>query len=182
MDRSTRGNKRERRSFTVLCATRFRSSWLAARPPTLRYRDTFRGGVNMGEDRFVMLKAKYQTVLNKIQQLGVTLENLHVQDNKLVIRGHAKTKAESDEVWNQIKLVDPGYEKDLAAEITFNTDAAAAAPQARTYTVKHGDTLSDIAQRVYGRPSEYHKIFEANRDQLSDPDRIKPGQVLRLPA
>ncbi len=135
----------------------------------------------MGEDRLATLKAKYQSVLNKMQQLGVRLENLHVQDNKLVLRGHAKSQADSNEVWNQIKLVDAGYANDLAAEIGFDPDAPAPAKQERTYTVQKGDTLSEIAQRVYGQPSAYHKIFEANRDQLSDPDRIKPGQVLRLP-
>jgi nucleoid-associated protein YgaU len=51
----------------------------------------------------------------------------------------------------------------------------------RTYTVVSGDTLSRIAQRVYGRASRWPKIFEANRDQLDDPDRIRPGQVLKLP-
>jgi LysM repeat protein len=137
----------------------------------------------MGEDKLVTLKAKYQSVLNKMQQLGVRLENLHVQDGKLVMRGHAKTKADSNEIWNQIKLVDAGFDKDLAAQFTYDTDApAAAAKQERTYTVKKGDTLSEIAQQVYGKAADYHKIFEANRDQLSDPDRIQPGQVLRLPA
>ncbi|MGN6514199.1 MAG: LysM peptidoglycan-binding domain-containing protein [Lysobacteraceae bacterium] len=53
---------------------------------------------------------------------------------------------------------------------------------ARTYTVKPGDTLSHIAQSVYGKASRWHAIFEANRDQLQDPDLIRPGQVLQLPS
>ena len=52
----------------------------------------------------------------------------------------------------------------------------------RSYTVQAGDTLSDIAQRHFGRASRWHAIFEANRDQIDDPDRIFPGQVLRIPA
>lgn len=52
---------------------------------------------------------------------------------------------------------------------------------AQTYTVQKGDTLSHIAQKHYGKASHWHAIFEANRDQLDDPDRIFPGQVLRLP-
>ena len=52
---------------------------------------------------------------------------------------------------------------------------------ARTYTVKPGDTLSHIAQHVYGKASRWHAIFEANRDQIQDPDLIRPGQVLQLP-
>jgi len=52
---------------------------------------------------------------------------------------------------------------------------------APTYTVQAGDTLSAIAQRHYGKASHWHAIFEANRDQINDPDKIRPGQVLNLP-
>ncbi len=51
----------------------------------------------------------------------------------------------------------------------------------RRYTVVAGDTLGSIAQRFYGDPSQWRRIFEANRDQISNPDRIFPGQVLRIP-
>jgi nucleoid-associated protein YgaU len=51
-----------------------------------------------------------------------------------------------------------------------------------TYTVQKGDTLSAIAQKHYGKASHWHAIFEANRDQLDDPDLIRPGQVLKLPS
>jgi LysM repeat protein len=139
-------------------------------------------------DKFEQLKAKYQTVLKKIEQLGVRLENLHVQDDKLFIRGHAKSQRDSNEVWNQIKLVDPNYQNDLMAELSYDQAAATAPrPQAqpqepRTYTVQKGDTLSRIAKALYGDSSLYRKIFEANRDKLSDPDKIMPGQVLVVPA
>jgi len=52
----------------------------------------------------------------------------------------------------------------------------------RTYTVAKGDTLSHIAQAHYGKASKWKAIFDANRDQLSDPDKIQPGQVLKIPA
>jgi nucleoid-associated protein YgaU len=52
----------------------------------------------------------------------------------------------------------------------------------QSYTVKKGDTLSAIAQHHYGKASRWHAIFDANRDQLDNPDLIKPGQVLKLPA
>ena len=55
-------------------------------------------------------------------------------------------------------------------------------PGGNTYTVKAGDTLSHIAQHHYGKASSWHAIFQANRDQLDDPDLIRPGQVLKLPA
>jgi nucleoid-associated protein YgaU len=60
--------------------------------------------------------------------------------------------------------------------------ATAAAPHAaETYTVQAGDTLSGIARKFLGNANAYMDIFNANRDQLSDPDKIKPGQVLKIP-
>jgi uncharacterized protein YidB (DUF937 family) len=53
--------------------------------------------------------------------------------------------------------------------------------QAKTYTVVSGDTLSKIAKQHYGDANEWPKIFDANRDKLSNPDRINVGQVLRIP-
>lgn len=53
---------------------------------------------------------------------------------------------------------------------------------ARFYTVESGDTLSKIAKAYYGDPDAYRLIFEANRPMLSDPDKIYPGQVLRIPS
>lgn len=54
-------------------------------------------------------------------------------------------------------------------------------PYAQHYEVKKGDTLSKIAREFYGDAMLYTKIFEANRDILSDPDKIRPGQRLRIP-
>jgi LysM repeat protein len=140
----------------------------------------------MSDQRLEQLKSKYQSVLNLMNQLGVQLQNLHLQDNKLVLRCLAKTKADSDKVWDQIKLVDKGYQQDLMAEIGYAAEASAAAAAAaqsapRTYTIRAGDTLSRIAKEHYGDPKQYMKIFEANPDQLSDPDKIQPGQTLIIP-
>ena len=74
---------------------------------------------------------------------------------------------------------------DIVADITVTGGPAAAPPPAaaaaKTYTVKAGDTLSKIAKEHLGNAGSYMKIFELNKEQLSDPDKIKPGQVLRLP-
>ena len=51
----------------------------------------------------------------------------------------------------------------------------------KTYTVESGDTLSAISKKMYGDAGQYHKIFEANKPMLQDPDHIYPGQVLRIP-
>jgi nucleoid-associated protein YgaU len=55
-------------------------------------------------------------------------------------------------------------------------------PQDQWYTVTPGDSLSKIAKRFYGDGNRWQKIFEANRDQIKDPDLIKPGQKLKIPA
>ena len=56
-----------------------------------------------------------------------------------------------------------------------------AAPAARTYTVKAGDSLSKIAKHEYGDAAQWHKIYEANRDVIKNPDLIQPGWTLKLP-
>ena len=61
-------------------------------------------------------------------------------------------------------------------------EAQARQPAARTYTVKSGDSLSAIAKKEYGDAGAWRRIFEANRDQISDPDLIHPGQELKIPA
>ena len=55
------------------------------------------------------------------------------------------------------------------------------APEAKYYTVVKGDTLSKISKEQYGDANKYQKIFEANKPMLSNPDKIYPGQVLRIP-
>jgi nucleoid-associated protein YgaU len=138
------------------------------------------------EQRFSELKQKYAAALRMIEQQGVRLANLHVENNKLLIRGEAPSDDAKNRVWDQIKLIDPSF-GDLVADITVNPNAAptattSAAGSGRTYTVKSEDTLSKIAREFYGDASQYMKIYNANRDQLSDPDKIKPGQNLVIPA
>jgi nucleoid-associated protein YgaU len=54
-------------------------------------------------------------------------------------------------------------------------------PYTQTHVVRKGDTLSKIAEEYYGDARLYPKIFDANRDILKDPDKIQPGQKLRIP-
>jgi LysM repeat protein len=138
------------------------------------------------EQLFNQLKQKYQTVLNEIEQQNVKLQNLHIEGNKLFIRGTAPSQQAKDAIWNQIKLVDPNY-SDLTADITVEAPqqraAAVGGPTAgvQTYTVQSGDTLTEISKQFYGSPNEYMRIFYANRDKLSEPDKIKEGQQLVIP-
>ena len=104
------------------------------------------------------------------------------RDGKLYFTGTVKTEAEKNELWTAIKTI-PEWRDEIVADIKVTGGGAApAAAAARTYTVKSGDTLSAIARDHLGDANAYTKIFEANRDQLSDPDKIKPGQVLKIPA
>jgi nucleoid-associated protein YgaU len=70
---------------------------------------------------------------------------------------------------------------DKTPPVASGTDTQASNPYTQTYTVVSGDTLSKIAQKYYGDPALYTKIFEANRDVLRDPNKIMPGQKLRIP-
>ena len=115
------------------------------------------------------------------------------RDGKLYFTGTVKSEADKNEIWNAIKTI-PTWRDDVVADIKVTGGSApagtsgstsaggAVAVAARTYTVKAGDTLSKIAKEHLGNANDYMKIFEANRDQLSDPDKIKPGQVLKIPA
>ena len=114
------------------------------------------------------------------------------RDGKLYWKGTVATEDEKNQIWNAIKTV-PDWQKDVVADIQVTVARAApaqappgpAAPPAaaagKTYTVQPGDTLSKIAKEHLGNANAYMKIFDANKDQLSDPDKIRPGQVLRIP-
>jgi nucleoid-associated protein YgaU len=109
------------------------------------------------------------------------------ENGKLHFKGTVNSQEEANKIWDAIKTV-PDWQKDIQADIKVNPAAAqkatATAGQAgqKTYTVKAGDTLSKIAKEQLGDAKAYQDIFNANRDQLSDPDKIKPGQVLKIPA
>ena len=139
------------------------------------------------QQRFNELKGKYQSVLNLVEQQQVQLLNLHVENNKLYIKGTAPSDSAKDAVWNQIKLVDSGYDNDLIADFSVDASRAAAAAagggqgEGQTYEVKSGDNLSKISKQFYGDPNEYMRIFYANQDKLGDPDKIQVGQKLTIP-
>ncbi|HTM04009.1 MAG TPA: LysM peptidoglycan-binding domain-containing protein [Vicinamibacterales bacterium] len=113
------------------------------------------------------------------------------RDGKLYFHGTVNSQDEANQIWNALKTV-PDWQKDIVGEIKVNqasspsgaptaSQAAAASPTNETYTVQSGDTLSSIAKKFLGNANGYMDIFNANRDQLSDPDTIRPGQVLKIP-
>lgn len=121
---------------------------------------------------FEDLQARYKPVLDKGHEVGLNVQNLNAEGDKLLIRGVVPSDYAKNQLWDVIKAIDPSV-SGVIADINVQPGL--------TYSVVSGDTLSKIAKRFYGDANAYNKIFEANRDQLSDPDKIKVGQVLRLP-
>lgn len=134
------------------------------------------------------LRDKYNHAVQTAKQLRMD-GSAEERDGKLHFNGTVNSEDEKNQIWNALKTV-PDWQKDVVADIKVRPSAAKpAAPQQRapapaavtTYTVQQGDTLSAIAKRFFGNAGDYMEIFNANRDQLSDPDKIKPGQVLKIP-
>ena len=138
------------------------------------------------QKRFDELKRKYQAALTVADREGIEFSNMDVRDDRLYIKGVAPSLAARTHFGDQLKLADPA-ESDVVAEIDIREAQAQAAAvggataPAVTYTVKSGDTLSKISREQYGSPHEYMRIFYANRDKLSDPDKIQVGQQLTIP-
>ena len=140
------------------------------------------------EQRFTELKQKYQTLLTVSDNERIQFQNLHVQDNKLFIRGIAPSEEAKNKFWDQVKLISPNAD-DITADITVDQSRAMGAAAGggaqgaggQTYEVKSGDNLSKISKQFYGDPNEYMRIFYANRDKLNDPDKIQIGQKLVIP-
>jgi len=143
----------------------------------------------MSDAKFDQLKAKYQSVMNLMQQKGVRLDNVNMAGDKLYVKGEAPSDAIKNDIWNQVKLVDASFSDltlDLSAPPAVQATAVAAAAGGgtaggKTYTVQAGDSLGKISQHFYGKASEYMKIFDANKNILTDPDKIKPGMNLVIP-
>lgn len=123
------------------------------------------------------LREKYAYAIS--QAKGKFDGSAQERDGKLHFVGTVKSEADKNELWNAIKTI-PEWKDDIVADIKVTGDGGAA-QGGKTYTVKPGDTLSGIAKAQLGDAGAYPRIFEANRDQLSDPNLIKPGQVLRIP-
>jgi nucleoid-associated protein YgaU len=118
------------------------------------------------------LKQKYQPVLDVLAREDATIQAVDLAGDKLHLKAVVVSEASKNRVWDAIKAVDPTF-PDLQHEITV-------AQGEQTYTVKPGDNLSKISRLFYGDPNQYSKIARANN--LPDPDKIKVGQQLRIPA
>jgi LysM repeat protein len=144
------------------------------------------GTIKKGEH--VNLRDKYNHAIQTAKSLRMD-GSAEERDGKLYFKGTVNSEDEKNQIWNALKTV-PDWQKEVVGDIRVKAGAAPSAPAAprapataaeTTYTVKAGDTLSGIAKQFLGNANDYMEIFNANRDQLTDPDKIKPGQVLRIP-
>ena len=109
-------------------------------------------------------------------QLQVDNLNVHIDDDRATVSGAAYDQATREKV-----VLVVGNSEGIAT-VDDQMTVVNTVPEAQFHTVVSGDTLSKIAQHYYGDPMKYPVIFEANKPMLSDPDKIYPGQVLRIPA
>lgn len=122
------------------------------------------------------LQAKYQSLLELAQQNGTTYE-LSEADGVLHVTGTAPSAEAKQAIWDKYAEIDPNY---ASADLVLNiSEGAAAGGGSNTYTVVAGDNLTKIGEK-YG--ITWQAIFDANRDIIHDPDKIHPGQELKIPS
>ena len=119
--------------------------------------------------------AKLKEHLDKIGLPGTDKVDVQVVDGKAVVTGDAVSQELKEKI-----LVAIGNVAGISG-VEDKVSVAQSEAESRFYTVKKGDTLSAVSKEVYGNANLYNKIFEANKPMLSSPDRIYPGQVLRIP-
>jgi len=130
------------------------------------------------------LRDKYDHAIQTAKSLRMQ-GSAEERDGKLYFKGTTQTQEEANKIWDAIKT-NPDWRNEVVADIQATGGPAGAAAAGggaseTSYTVKPGDTLSKIAKHLLGDANAYMDIFNANRDQLSDPDKIKPGQQLKIP-
>lgn len=118
---------------------------------------------------------KYADVLGLSKELGVKDGDWKEEGGKIKLWGKTEYQLDANRLWDKIKE-HPGWENEVVADLqATRTDVFG------YHTVKSGDTLSAIAKKFLGSASRYMDIFNVNKDQLSDPDKIKVGQRLVIP-
>ncbi|TVZ56268.1 BON domain-containing protein [Lutibacter sp. Hel_I_33_5] len=125
---------------------------------------------------------KSASLRNAVNDLGLVVTDLGiiVEDDAVTVSGEAADLATKEKVVLVVGNTDGVASVDdnmTVAEVEEIDEAA----MAQFHTVVSGDTLGKIAKEYYGNPMKYPEIFEANKPMLSHPDKIYPGQVLRIP-
>jgi nucleoid-associated protein YgaU len=132
------------------------------------------------------VKLDGEALKNEIKEAGYSpiSYEVSVEGETVRVRGKAASQEEREKVILALGNVEGVSKVEDDVQVAATSDAPAspkADAESRFHTVEKGDTLSGIAKELYGDASKYRAIFEANRPMLKDPDRIYPGQVLRIP-
>ena len=119
-----------------------------------------------------------QVAADYLRRLGLHIDNLRVtvSGDQATLAGQADSQATRERA-----VLAVGNSEGIA-QVDDRLTVTHAEPEATFYTVTSGDTLGKIAKAHYGNANAYMKIFEANKPMLKDPDKIYPGQKLRIPA
>ena len=118
-----------------------------------------------------------QALLDHVKKLGLAYKTLTVKTkgDTVILTGSVQEQADAEKIALAVGNVEG------VAAVDNQLEVAQPTAEGKYYTVKSGDTLSKISKEVYGDPMKYGVIFEANKPMLSDPDKIYPDQVLRIP-
>ena len=120
---------------------------------------------------------KIQLLRELVESFGFEVKDLilELNDDTVIVNGEVESQEQREKVILVLGNVDG------IAAVDDRMEVVQPAPEAVFYEVKKGDTLSKIAKAQYGNAMKYPVIFEANKPMLKDPDKIYPGQMLRIP-
>jgi len=120
--------------------------------------------------------SKTDALKAEIQRLGIPVSGLGIElAEQVIVSGACNTNADREKI-----ILALGNVEGIAC-VADNITVTNPEPQSTFHEVKSGDTLSKISKEVYGDPMKYNAIFEANKPMLEHPDKIYPGQILRIP-
>ncbi|KAA2245214.1 LysM peptidoglycan-binding domain-containing protein [Chitinophaga agrisoli] len=123
------------------------------------------------------LQDKYRSLIDQANSAGISNLQVTEQDNVLYINGTAPSAQVKDQLWDTYEKLDPEMR---SADLVMNISTSGGGQAEQVYEVKSGDSLSKIAKNYPG--VSWKDIFEANKDQIKDPNLIHPGQKLKIPA
>jgi nucleoid-associated protein YgaU len=120
---------------------------------------------------------------NQVRRMGIPVEMLRidVKGEQATVNGKVQSQADREKIVLTVGNTNGIAKVDDRLELVAKKEAPKKEPEAKYYTVVKGDSLSKIAKAQYGDAMKYPTIFEANKPMLKDPDKIYPGQVLRIP-
>ena len=128
------------------------------------------------EDTRTEEERKIDALKAEIGRLGLPVSDLHID-----LAEHISVTGITDTNANREKIILALGNVEGVASVGDFLSVTSPEPESTFHEVKSGDTLSKISKEVYGDPMKYNSIFEANQPMLSHPDKIYPGQILRIP-